>query len=508
MRIRAKLALTVFAAGALTAALVIAAVVYGYVRFERELTFRRATEFLARVARTHERLLDRHVQDPAAVVALMKNLLLYEPGSQLYLLDATGRVLASSSERVAPGARVAIEPVRHAAKGADMPYVMGDDPERGASDAVVAAQPLAAGPAVAGYLYFVCPPRPLPSSAAGAVRLAFALPALWLVVGVVVMTTALAAWGIAAVTRPLRRLTDSVAALSASGLHGPEGPSLPAAIGSAAEGTRDEFGQLAAAFRLLIERLRDQWAALRRLDAFRREAVSNLSHDLRSPLTATAACLETLQARWGDEADPAPATADRRADRELLAVARRNTLNAARLVQSLGDLARLDEPAFRLHPQRVDLRELIDDLQMRFAERAQRAGIVLSVDEDTEPLPVLLDVELCERALANLVDNALKFARPGDRVTLRARATGSTAVQIEVADTGPGIAAEDLPHLFDRYYQARRSAAPATGEGGKGLGLAIVKRIAELHGGGVDVDSCPGTGTRVRLTLPVAGNPG
>jgi signal transduction histidine kinase len=77
-------------------------------------------------------------------------------------------------------------------------------------------------------------------------------------------------------------------------------------------------------------------------------------------------------------------------------------------------------------------------------------------------------------------------------------------VQVSVADTGPGIAAADLPHLFDRFYQSRQSVAPATGEGGKGLGLAIVKRIVELHDGAVDVSSSVGTGTKVVLSVPSA----
>ena len=104
---------------------------------------------------------------------------------------------------------------------------------------------------------------------------------------------------------------------------------------------------------------------------------------------------------------------------------------------------------------------------------------------------------------ANLVDNALKFCGRGERITLAARHAGDT-VQVSVADTGHGIAAADLPHLFDRFYQSRHSVAPATGEGGKGLGLAIVKRIAELHGGSVSVQSAQGHGTTVTLSLPAA----
>eukprot|EP01035_Chromulina_nebulosa_P035863 gene35862-48230_t len=171
---------------------------------------------------------------------------------------------------------------------------------------------------------------------------------------------------------------------------------------------RDEFGQLARGFRAMLMALRAQWEALRRLDHFRREGVSNLSHDLRSPLTATAACLETLDARWA--ADPARYP-NQAADRQLVEVALRNTRNAARLVQSLGDLAQLDEPEFKLHPERLDAAELLDDIALRFAARAEKQGVVLAAEPAADELPTVaaLDIELFERAVANLVDNALKF---------------------------------------------------------------------------------------------------
>jgi signal transduction histidine kinase len=112
-------------------------------------------------------------------------------------------------------------------------------------------------------------------------------------------------------------------------------------------------------------------------------------------------------------------------------------------------------------------------------------------------------VELFERAVANLLDNALKFCPRGACITLGAQRSGAE-VLVSIADTGAGIAETDQPHLFDRFYQSRSSVAPATGEGGKGLGLAIVKRIAELHGGSVAVQSRLGQGTTVTLSLPAA----
>jgi signal transduction histidine kinase len=210
------------------------------------------------------------------------------------------------------------------------------------------------------------------------------------------------------------------------------------------------------------------------------------------------ACLETLETRWGQ--DP-----QREADRALVVMALRNTRNVARLVQSLGDLAQLDEPAFKLQTEVLDAGELLDDIVLRFGQRAAAVCVGLHAEQAQpgQPSFVALDIALFERAIANLVDNALKFCRSGDSVTLGARRCGER-VQVSVSDTGPGIPAADLPQLFDRFYQSRTSVAPATGEGGKGLGLAIVKRIAELHGGTVSVTSQPGAGTQVMLDLPAA----
>ena len=253
---------------------------------------------------------------------------------------------------------------------------------------------------------------------------------------------------------------------------------------------------------MLLDICRRQWNALRRTDHFRREGVSNLSHDLRSPLTATVACLETLDGRWSE-------SAERAEDRRLVEIALRNTRNAARMVQSLGDLAKLDEPEFSLRSEAVDAGELLDDIALRFAERAARQGVALrtlpagGANQGEAGPRALLDVELFERAIANLLDNALKFCPRGSTVTLAAERRGDS-VAVSVADDGPGIPSADLPLLFDRFYQSRPTVAPATAEGGRGLGLAIVKRIAELHGGDVAVESTLGRGTRVVLTLPAA----
>ena len=501
MTVRFKIALTIFITGALTALGVIATVLFAFQRFEHESAYHRADAFLGRVMANYDNLFEMHERYPEEFGPFLRNLVLFEPDTQLYLLDALGTVLVSTGEaRLAPGFKVALAPVLQAAGKAPMPYVLGDDPERMDSDAVIAARPVRRSvirndEPVSGYLYVVCHKPVLSEGRGEAFRSAFARPALAFIIGVVLLTTLLALWIIASVTRPLRQLTEAVATVSQRGLE--EG--LPGTSQTLMpKATHDEFGQLTRAFEMMLATCRKQWAALRRLDHFRREGVSNLSHDLRSPLTATVACLETLDGRWAND----PARGD---DRALVEVALRNTRNAARLVQSLGDLAQLDEPEFKLRAEVVDAGELLDDIALRFAPRAALQGVHLAavhVDAaGAEPPFAKLDIELFERAIANLIDNALKFCPPGAAITLAAVAADGQ-VHVSVADNGPGIPAADLPHLFDRFYQSRQSVAPATGEGGKGLGLAIVKRIAELHGGTLSVESTVGVGTLVTLNVP------
>jgi signal transduction histidine kinase len=501
LSVRWRLALTVLLTGLATACGVIITVALAFQRFEHESAWQRADAFLSRVSTLHDDLLEQHARNPEEFAAFLRNLVLYDPDNRLYLLDMDGLVLVSTGSRALPaGYRVALGPVREAARaGLRGAYVMGEDPEQAAgAEVVVAARALRRAvirntEGAAGYLYLVCRKPGLQGLQEGRLALlgmSLASPALLPVLAVVLLASLLAAWIIVTVTRPLRVLSDEVARAAREGFT----PDAPPALATAAAGQADdEIGRLRSGFQMLLARLRMQWDELRRMDQFRRESVSNLSHDLRSPLTATTACLETLHTRW--QHDPA-----RESDRELLAMALRNTHNAAGMVRALGDLAQLDEPSFTLRPERVDLAEVLDGIVQRFGPRAAQQGLRLSFDQQGSDAPVAeVDIELFERAMANLLDNAFKATPTGGTVRVSAERVAQQ-VRVQVADSGTGIAPDHLPRLFERLYQA----GAERGNPGKGLGLAIVQRIAELHQGRVAAASTLGQGTVMTLELPSA----
>jgi signal transduction histidine kinase/HAMP domain-containing protein len=262
-------------------------------------------------------------------------------------------------------------------------------------------------------------------------------------------------------------------------------------------GTRRTFARFAAPVhdgrgraigRLLV--LRDVTGE-REAERAKEDFFALVSHELRTPLTAILGYVELVLS------DDTPALPQEHG-RHLEVVER----NARRLVRLVGDLlfaAQVEGAPLLIEPGSVDLVQLVRDAVDLSRPRAEEGGVVLEL-ELTPLEPCLGDRDRLAQVLDNLVSNALKFTPPGGRVAVRLSADGGRA-RIEVADTGVGIPAGDLPHLFDRFYRARNVAERAIP--GLGLGLMIVRAIAEAHGGAVMVRSEVGRGTTFTVLLPL-----
>ena len=419
------------------------------------------------------------VQQPV-VNLLASHVMAINPAVEVYLLGPDGRVRAHAlgvpTTDDPLGRRVDLQAVAAllavGGQAAALP-VLGDDPRRPGQRVPVSVAPLPAPGE--GYLYVVLQGQAqrsvaaqlAPSLAGRELAAAFALVAVCAALVAYVLLHAL--------TRPLRRLAAQVQDIRTDGTPGHDAP--------------NEVAMLEAAVAALTRRVDAQFQQLQQADQRRRDLVSGLSHDLRTPLAALRGQLESLLIE-----DPATGTPDRTA---RLHTALRQSERLRRLIDQLFELARLDDPQVQPRCEAFCLAELLQDVVQGLQPVARARGVALALAAESHgPAPVWADLGLVERLLQNLLDNALRCTPPGGQVTLGLQADGARQ-RVSVTDTGGGIAPDDLPRIFERHW---RGSGPQAGSAG--LGLAIVRRILDLHGSHVVVRSQPGVGTCIEFDLP------
>ncbi|MEN3331133.1 MAG: two-component system, OmpR family, phosphate regulon sensor histidine kinase PhoR [Blastocatellia bacterium] len=230
---------------------------------------------------------------------------------------------------------------------------------------------------------------------------------------------------------------------------------------------------------------------LERLERVRREFFANLSHELRTPLTAILAYSETLLDGAIDDRDN---------NLRFIEKLHKHATRMNELISDISDLSAIESGQVKLEPRPVRLRSILCDVLSLAEARRGATGVRVSIAVPDELL-VMADRTRLEQILYNLIDNAIKFNRPEGHVTITTeQQNGRTAIHIE--DTGVGIAAQDLPRVFERLYRADKSRSRRTE--GTGLGLAIVKHLVQAHGGEITVKSELGRGSRFSFTLPPA----
>ncbi len=218
----------------------------------------------------------------------------------------------------------------------------------------------------------------------------------------------------------------------------------------------------------------------------RDEVLAFVAHDLNNPLTVIEAMSSSMAAPGGEQT--------RARDVEMI---QRATVEMKRLIGDLLDVARIESGRFAVRPSRLEVAPMLHEVRDLFECQAESRSVTIACDVG-EDLTANADRERVVQVLSNLLSNAIKFTAAGSRVTMQARRADG-AIEISVSDSGPGISAEDMPHIFTRFWQADRSGA------GAGLGLAICKGIIEAHGGRIEAASEPGRGATFRFTLPAEG---
>jgi two-component system OmpR family sensor kinase len=426
--------------------------------------------------------------DPGALESIFHTYMVVNPAIEVYLLDAAGRILAFSApaEKVKRD-HVDLAPIHAFLDAGEGLPIVGDDPRNRTGRKVFSAAPIGPAERPQGYLYVVLAGEQL-DSAAAMLRDSYILrAALYVVVGAALFGVLAGLWLLFRITRRLRRLDHAMSAFAADDFS-----RLPP-LAEFDTDSQDELGRLGRTFKSMAEHIASQVGTLKQTDALRRELVANVSHDLRTPIASLQGYLETLLMK----ADTL--SADER--NQYLRTAMRHSERLGTLVAELFELAKLESGHTQLHREAFAPGELVQDVVLKYQLPAREAGIHIEAEISPNLPFVDADIALIERVLENLLENAVRHTPAGGsvRVTLASDAGG---VRVQVADTGHGIPSEELPRLFDRFYQAKKSQREV-GEG-VGLGLAIVKRILELHAVPIAVYSTLRAGTRFDFSLPAS----
>ena len=244
----------------------------------------------------------------------------------------------------------------------------------------------------------------------------------------------------------------------------------------------DELGEMAMAFNTMA-------ADLERQHELRHRVMADIAHELRTPLSVLQVQLESIQ---DNLTEPTP---------EVIAGLQDDLAHLSHLVEDLRVLTLADAGELHVEAEPVKIGKLIQDVTERVQTTARSKGVTLNAELPEEESLVLGDGQRLTQVFLNLLTNALQHTPPGGRVTVSTQQVKG-AVHIMVQDTGEGIAPEDLPHVFERFYRGEKSRSRATG--GAGLGLAIAKGIVEAHGSQIHAESAAGEGTRFLFTLPAA----
>lgn len=419
-----------------------------------------------------------------AIHDIMHSMMVINPDVEVYLLNPSGEILTY----VAPYKEVKLEKVNTQPildyLGADScEVVMGDDPREPGQLNIFSAAPIEEEGELLGYIYIILASQ-LYASASDALMGSYVLSAardamvLTLVVSLILGLVLI--W---IITRNLGKIASTVRRF--------QNGELGARIRLNGSG---EFSQLAGAFDEMADTIEANVEEIRSVEKLRRELVANVSHDLRTPIASIAGYAETLLIKDEEITD-----SERK---DYLETIVRNSERLGKLVSDLFELSKLEAREKKLEAEPLQLADLLQDVSSKYKLIAREKGVSIHTLISSSVPMVEADIALIDRALQNIIDNAIRHCESGDSIHIEIHPR-SESVEVRIADTGEGISDLDLPHIFDRYSQAGATHATE----GSGLGLTIVKKILEMHNSSIQVASKLKEGTTFWFELPKYSQP-
>lgn len=415
---------------------------------------------------------------------LMHDMMAVNSGIEVYLLNQTGEVLYSvvldHDKPDAPLTRLDLDPIKEFIASQGTKRILGDDPRNPGIRKIFSAAPYSVN-GHDGYIYIILASRvyeEVTSSLLGSYFLRLGLGASIVTIGFAVGLGILSIWFL---TKNLREVIFQVTRFKEGDLNA-----------RVEKAHQSDLSVLAETFNDMADTLVDNIEKLKSVENLRRELVANISHDLRTPLAITQGYAETLLMK---NEDLSPEERNK-----YLKIIFNNTEKLSHLVAQLFEYSKLE--ANQVEPQKepFNISELAQDIYVKYQMLAEKKGIQIKLQSEPDTPLVFADISLVERAIQNLMDNALKFTPENGSVTIQIEPSPKQ-VKVTIKDTGIGIPLEEQSKIFERYHRGGSQKKDALV--GAGLGLAIVKKILEIHDSTIRVISQPNQGTSFQFQLPV-----
>lgn len=433
-------------------------------RYENEVSQKLHADLAKKIIEEKIKITDETIDIDALKMTFM-NLMVLGPAFEFYLLDPDGSVKAYSADpNKIKRTSVKLEPIRTFLGSLEKFPIRGDDPRSETGQKIFSAATIVHNDRLIGYLYVIIGGEIYDNVVDTVIESKILSSGFMMLIGVGLVSILVLLSVFALLTKPLRQLSNDMDMLKANGFR--EEPQVLTPWNSQG----DEIQRLGANFNEMAQVLKQQFDKVKTVDDVRKELIAHVSHDLRTPLAALLGYLETWQLYHSELSQEEGA--------QLIHTANENGQKINRLVEQLFELARLDQDTVPLHIEPVAIAELAGDVIQNLSGMAEERQVTLNVIPLDSSVRVMGDIPKLERALTNLLDNAIRHCQQGDKVTVELTPEGNR-VEIAVKDTGIGIPEAELKNVINPHYQAQNSVKGKTGNAG--LGLTITDKILQLH---------------------------
>ncbi len=411
---------------------------------------------------------------------LMHSMMVINPIVEVYLLNPEGKILQYvAPDKVVQLEHVNLAPVKSFLADPEHSIIYGDDPRNPGEYKTFSAARVVNGDQLTSYIYIVLASQEYVSASQAVLGSYILGLSIRSVITILIISALVGLWAIWMITRKLNPIIEGISTFR-------EG-NLSKRIEVKNEGELDRIGLV---FNEMADTIEQNIQELKGVDNLRRELISNVSHDLRTPVASIQGYAETLLLK--------KETIQPQEQEKYLEVIYKSCGRLKKLVEDLFELSKLEAHQVKPQPEPFSIAELVYDIANKYRIISQKKGISVNTVIAKEVPLVEADISMIDRVLQNLIDNAVKYCKEGDTINIEIDTKNPQTVEVRVADSGQGIKQEDLEHVFQRYYKGREDRQST------GLGLAIVKKIIELHQSSIRVFSQLGKGTTFSFELPIA----